>query len=62
MKLKIHFGSETCFGQPILGLIRTRVPGSPASRISSCALAMTGRPKSIKFELASGRCPENAGS
>ncbi|HLX94489.1 MAG TPA: hypothetical protein VKU37_01960 [Verrucomicrobiae bacterium] len=60
MKLKIQFGSETCFGQPIPGIIQTQAQGLPVIRISPGALAMAGRPEPIKPELTCGIFLEDA--
>lgn len=50
MKLKIQFGSETRFDQPIRRIARTWVQWSPGNRLSLRALAMAGRPKPIKLD------------
>ena len=48
MKLKVQFGAETRFDQPIRRITRARVQWSPDIRVSLRALAMAGRPKPIK--------------
>ena len=60
MKLKLQFGRETRFDQPIWRIARSRVQWSPGLRVSLRALAMAGWPKPIKPELNSGIFPEDA--
>jgi hypothetical protein len=60
MKLKIQFGPETRFDQPIRRMARTWVQWSPGNRLSLRTLAMAGRLKSIKLELTSGIFLENS--
>jgi hypothetical protein len=48
MKLKVQFGWETRFDQPIRHITRTRAQWSPGIRVLLCELAMAGRPKPIK--------------
>jgi hypothetical protein len=60
MKLKVQFGWETRFDQPIRCITRTRGRWSPNIRVSLRALAMAGRPKPIKPELTSGIFPEDS--
>jgi hypothetical protein len=60
MKLKVQFGGETCFDQPIRRITRARVQWSPGNLLSLRALAMPGRPKPIKPELTGGIFPEDS--
>jgi hypothetical protein len=48
MKLKIHFGEQIRFNEPIRRSIRIRAPLFPAIRLSLRALAMTERTKPIR--------------
>ncbi len=48
MKLKLQFGREIRFGQPIWRITRTRARWLPGIRVLSRVLAMAGRPKPIK--------------
>jgi hypothetical protein len=48
MKLKIKFGEETHFNEPIRRTIHTRMPLWPGTRLSLRALAMTERTSPIK--------------
>ena len=48
MKLKIKFGEETRFDEPIRRIVRTRAPWLPGIRLSLRALAMSERTKPIK--------------
>jgi hypothetical protein len=50
MKLKIQFGPETCFDQPIRCLTRTEAQWSPGIRDLWHMLAMAGRPKPIELD------------
>jgi hypothetical protein len=47
MKLKVQFGEETRFDEPIRRIIRTRVQWSPGIRVLLRALAMAERQKPI---------------
>jgi hypothetical protein len=58
MKLKIRFGSETRFDQPIRRPIRTGMQWAPGFLVATCTLAMAGRPKPIKAELTGGVFPQ----
>ena len=60
MKLKLQFGREARFDQPIWRIARSRVPWSPNLRVSLREWAMAGRPKPIKLELNRGIFPEAA--
>jgi hypothetical protein len=59
MKLKVQFGPETRFDQPIRRATRTRAQRSPGIRVLSRTLAIAGRLKPICPELASGIIPED---
>ncbi len=48
MKLKVKFGSETRFDQPIRCITRTRAQWSRGFQVLLCELEMAGRPKPIK--------------
>jgi len=60
MKLKVQFGRETRFGQPIWRIARSRVQWSPGIQVSLRALAIPGRPRPIKPELTNGIFPEDS--
>jgi len=60
MNLKIQFGSEARIDQPIRRITRTRAGRSAGIRVSLRALAMAGRPKPIKPELARRIFPEDS--
>ena len=62
MKLIIQFGPETRFDQPIRCLTRTEAQWSPGIRDLWQMLAMAGRPKPIKPELAGEIFPEDSSS
>ena len=51
MKLKIKFGEQTRFDEPIRRIIRTRMPLLPGIRLSLRALAMTERTKPITHRI-----------
>ena len=48
MKLKVQFGRETRFDQPIRRKTRTRAQWSRAFQFLLCELEMAGWPKPIK--------------
>jgi hypothetical protein len=48
MKLKIQFGPETRFDQPVRRITRTRAPWSRGFQVVLCELEMAGWPKPIK--------------
>jgi hypothetical protein len=54
MKLKIQFGLEARFEQPIWRIARSRIRWSPGIPVSLRALAVAGLPEPIKPELTSG--------
>ena len=60
MNLKVRFGEETRFDQPIRCITRTRVQLLPGIRVSLRAFAMAKRPKPIKPELTGGIFPEDS--
>jgi hypothetical protein len=60
MKLKVQFGRETRFDQPIWRIARSRVQWSPGIRVSLRSLAIPGRPKPIQRELTNGIFPEGS--
>ena len=62
MKLKVQFGRETRFGQPIRCLTQSRTQWSPVIRVSLRALAMARRPKPIKPQWNNGTFPEDSRS
>ena len=60
MKLKIQFGEETRFDQPLRCITQTGVPWSPGIRVPLREKALAGRPKPIKPELKSEFFPEDS--
>ena len=51
MKLKVQFGSETRFDQPIRRKTRTRAQWSPGIQVSSRTVTIAGRRRPIKRRI-----------